>query len=297
MGKFIKIQKEQIEEALKDISRQYFVGNLKKKQKIEHINHSGLEIGLTEYKEYTTEDPHFHDIAMEFQYMISGWTKYLDVSTNVEYEFKSGDFFAIEKGTIYTQKSKKGTKILFIKVPSINDKQIYEIDENTEKWLTDGLNGIRKDHYYDDNSPKANSICPAAAVAILNDSKILMLKRKDSNKWTMPGGTLEFGESMIDCALREIKEESGYEIIITDIIGTYTDPNIKVEYSDGEVRQEFTIVYKGEIVSGQINLDDESTNYTWVDLENVEKLTMADSQKRRIEDVKKFISTGMKTLR
>lgn len=65
MGKFITIQKGQIEEALKDISRQYCVGKLKKKQKIEHINHRGLEIGLTEYKEYTTENPHFHNTAME----------------------------------------------------------------------------------------------------------------------------------------------------------------------------------------------------------------------------------------
>lgn len=297
MGKFIKIQKKEIDDALKDVTRQYFVGNLKNEQKIKHINHNGLEVGLTEYKEYSIETPHFHNTAIEFQYMISGWTKYLDVSTGKEYEFKSGDFFAIEKDTIYTQKSKKGTKILFIKVPSINDKQIYEIDKIAEDWLSEGLDLIRKDHYYDEDSPQANSICPAVAVAILNESKILMLKRKDSNKWTMPGGTLEFGESMIDCAVRETKEESGYEIRITDIIGTYTDPNIKVEYSDGEVRQEFTIVYKGEIVSGKIKLDEESTNYIWIELENIGQLPMADSQKRRIADVEKFISTGKRTLR
>ena len=36
-------------------------------------------------------------------------------------EFKKGDFYCIEKNTVYAQKSKKGTRILFIKVPSIND--------------------------------------------------------------------------------------------------------------------------------------------------------------------------------
>lgn len=296
MSNFIKIEKKQIEEVLNDISRQYFVGNLKKPQTIEHIKHEGLEIGLTDYKDYTTENPHFHNVAMEFQYMISGWTKYLDIKTGAEHEFKEGDFFAIEKDTIYAQKSKPGTKILFIKIPSINDKQTTNIDERTKQWLSEKLSSIRTDYYYDENSPKANSIRPASAVAILNENKILLLKRKDNGKWTMPGGTLEFGESMTECALREIKEESGYQIKITDIIGTYTDPNIKIEYSDGEVRQEFTIVYKGEVESGEIEIDEESTGYIWIDLDKISELPMASSQKRRLEDVVKYVASGNKTL-
>jgi hypothetical protein len=46
-----------------------------------------------------------------------------------------------------------------------------------------------------------------------------------------------------------------------DIIGTYTYPNTVVEYFDGEIRQEFTIVYMGEILSGDIQLDEGSTEY------------------------------------
>ena len=142
-----------------------------------------------------------------------------------------------------------------------------------------------------------NSIKPSAAVAILNDrQELLMLHRKDNKKWTMPGGTMEFGESMTECALREVKEESGLQINILDIIGTYTDPNIRVAYSDGEIRQEFSILYFGKAIDYDVSIDDESSQYQWVSLENALKLPLAESQRRRISDVIEYIKTGRKRM-
>lgn len=112
----------------------------------------------------------------------------------------------------------------------------------------------------------------------------------------MPGGTLEFGESMTECALREVKEESGLDVTIKDIIGTYTDPNIRVAYSDGEVRQEFTIVYYGETSGYNVELDEESSNFQWVSLDKVLSLSLADSQKRRILDVLAYLENGIRKM-
>lgn len=297
MGKFIKIEGKEIEAVLRDVSRQYFAGDLKREQQLRHIVNTDLEIGITSYKEYSYEEPHTHTVAMEFQYVLSGWTKYLDLNTGEETEFRAGDFYAIEKDTVYAQKSKAGTKILFIKAPSINDKKLVSYDDSVKGWLSEKLITERKDHYYDGAAPKANSIKPAAAAAIIDGGKILMLKRADNKKWTLPGGTLEFGESLSDCALREVREECGYQVKITDIIGTYTDPNIKVEYSDGEVRQEFTIVYKGEIEGGAMKINDEATDYCWVEISEAENLPMAESQKKRIRDIKIYSETGERFLK
>lgn len=86
----------------------------------------------------------------------------------------------------------------------------------------------------------------------------------------MLGGTLDFGESLTECAVREVKEETNLFIEIKDIIGTYTNPNILVEYSDGEVRQEFTIVYFGTANNfNEVKIDGESTKYEWVSLEEI----------------------------
>lgn len=297
MGKIITIINADILKALKDTTRQYFVGNLSRPQEITFIKDERLEIGISSYPTYQSEPTHRHEVATEYQYMISGWTEYMDVESGEVYEFKQGDFYAIEPGTAYSQRVKAGTSILFIKVPSVNDKQLVEISGDQLRWLQEKMRTVRTDYHYRDDAPKANSIRPAAAVAILNSKReLLMLHRKDNKKLTMPGGTLEFGESMTECALREVKEESGLDVKIKDIIGTYTDPNIRVAYSDGEVRQEFTIVYYGEALNYNVSLDDESSQFQWVPLDEVIGLPLADSQKRRIEDVLSYLETGSRRM-
>jgi ADP-ribose pyrophosphatase YjhB (NUDIX family) len=144
----------------------------------------------------------------------------------------------------------------------------------------------RRDYFYDPAAPRPNSIKPAAAVALFDsDGKILLLRRRDNEKWTMPGGTLDFGESLTDCAIREVREETGFNIRITGLIGTYTDPNVLIAYSDGEVRQEFTFVYSAEIEAGELVIDDESTEATWTELQRAVELPLAESQRRRLRDV------------
>ena len=297
MGQIIKILDKDIRKSLENTTRQYFAGNLSKPQEIEFIRDERLEIGISSYPKHISEPTHVHSIATEYQYMLSGWTEYMDVETGEIYEFRKGDFYAILPGTAYAQRVKAGTNILFIKTPSINDKKLVEISKEQEQWLSEKMKTVRTDYFYREDAPTANSIKPAAAVAIINDKKeLLMLHRKDNKKWTMPGGTMEFGESMTECALREVKEESGLNVEIKDIIGTYTDPNIRVAYSDGEVRQEFTIVYYGEVQGYDVKLDEESSNYVWVSFDKVLELPLADSQRRRLIDVMAYLEKGKKAL-
>ena len=297
MGRIIKIPNAVIVDALRTTTRQYFVGNLSKPQTISFIRDERLEVGISSYPNHQSEPTHIHMVATEYQYMISGWTEYMDVDTGSIYEFKKGDFYAITPNTAYAQRVKAGTSILFIKVPSINDKQSVEISGDQLRWLNEKMRTVRTDYFCQNDAPAANSIKPAAAVAILNPKReLLMLHRKDNNKWTMPGGTIEFGESMTECALREVKEESGLDVKIKDIIGTYTDPNIRVAYSDGEVRQEFTIVYYGEASNYDVILDNESSQYQWVSLDRLLDLPLADSQRRRLLDVHNYLDRGVKKM-
>ena len=112
-----------------------------------------------------------------------------------------------------------------------------------------------------------------------------------------PCGTLEFGETLLDCAIREVREETGYRVEIDGLVGTYTDPQIVVAYSDGEVRQEFTFVYHGHVVSGRLIVDQESSEATWVHLDQALELPMADSQALRIQDLQRFFKDNVMRLR
>jgi len=157
----------------------------------------------------------------------------------------------------------------------------------------------RTDYYYDENAPAPNAIKPAAAVAIFDDeNRLLLLKRKDNDKWTMPGGTMDFGESLADCAIREVKEETNLDIGLVDIVGIYTDPNILIEYSDGEVRQEFTVVYFGKVAGSlDVAIDDESKESQWVELDQIRMFEFAPSQLFRIQDLEDLYSYGQNKLR
>ena len=297
MGRIIRISSSEITEALRETTRQYLAGNLARPQLLEFIRDERLEIGISNYPDYHYEPAHKHSIATEYQYMISGWTEYMDTETNEICEFRAGDFFAILTGTSYAQRIKAGTRILFIKVPSVNDKELVDITEEQEKWLHEKMKTVRTDYYHQADAPQANSVRPAAAVAILNGrQEMLMLLRKDNQKWTMPGGTMEYNESLTDCALREVREESGLEVVIKDLIGTYTDPEIRIAYSDGEVRREFTVVYYGEALNSEVILDDESGGYRWVPVDQVPDLPLADSQRRRVLDVIEYLKNGTKSL-
>ena len=297
MGNIIVINNNEISEVLKDFSRQYLVGNLKRPQPLKYYKSSYLEVGITEYKEYSIEKTHKHTDAIEFQYVLNGYTEYIDNDTAEIYRFKKGDFYVIEKETSYAQKSKKGTSILFIKIPSINDKTLVEDHDFTIKFLSETIKSVRKDYYYDSDAPKANSVRPAASIVLIQDDKILMLKRSDNLCWSLPGGTLEHNENLITCLIREVKEECNLDIEIIDMIGTYTDPNIIVEYMDGEVRREFTIVFYGKIVGGDIKIDEESLAFDFIPIDKVLDLNMTPSQKRRIEDAISYLNNKTRVFR
>jgi len=281
-----KINSFDIESALKDTTRQYLIGKLSRPQELRYIEDENLEIGITSYENFQSELPHTHSQAFEYQYVLSGYTVYLDIETGKEYSFRTGDFYRISPGFKYAQKSKPNTKILFIKIPPGNDKQNLNSSSDVIQWLEQKLKTNRKDYTNNDIAPKANSIKPAAAIAILNENnEILLLRHQDSRKWTMPGGTHEFGESIADCAIRELKEETGLNVVVTGIIGTYTNPRTVIEYSDGEVRQEFTIVFSGRVEEGILKICVESTAYRWINVDEIETLELAESHRLRLKDV------------
>ena len=52
---------------------------------------------------------------------------------------------------------------------------------------------------------------PGVAVILFDGEKIALVKRMGSEKWSIPCGCIEYGESYVDAAVREIKEEIGID--------------------------------------------------------------------------------------
>ncbi|TFE00564.1 NUDIX hydrolase [Jeotgalibacillus salarius] len=55
-----------------------------------------------------------------------------------------------------------------------------------------------------------------AAVCLNENNEVLMVKSHDSDAWAVPSGGIEEGETPEECCVREVMEETGYEVKITD---------------------------------------------------------------------------------
>jgi 8-oxo-dGTP diphosphatase len=77
---------------------------------------------------------------------------------------------------------------------------------------------------------------------VVRDGKALIVKRAHEprkGEWSLPGGLLELGESLQDAAQREIKEETGLDVVVGPIIETFD----RVHRDDaGKIRYHFVIV-------------------------------------------------------
>jgi 8-oxo-dGTP pyrophosphatase MutT (NUDIX family) len=114
----------------------------------------------------------------------------------------------------------------------------------------------RRDFYNDSAAPKPNSLVPATTVVVPDDDRrVLLIRRSDNGRWALPGGTMDVGEYLADAAVREVKEETGLDVEIVGILGTYTDPRHVIAYDDGEVRQQFAICFESRIVGGSLLAD------------------------------------------
>lgn len=99
----------------------------------------------------------------------------------------------------------------------------------------------------------------AASVAILREGKVLLIKRAYApyqHLWTLPGGRIEPGETIEQCAIREISEEVGLLIrnprpVLVQSLG-----------KDGTFRLQ---VFVTRDFSGQLRPSDEVADHKWMD--------------------------------
>jgi ADP-ribose pyrophosphatase YjhB (NUDIX family) len=146
---------------------------------------------------------------------------------------------------------------------------------------------LRRIDYYDDpEAPQANSLVPSVNVVVVSDAdEILLIRRTDNGNWAVPGGAIDLGESVAQAAVRETLEESGIDCEITGIAGIYSDPRQVILYtSNGEVRQEFSIVLTARPLTGQPTPSSESSEVRWVPASEVLGYTMDRSMRIRIND-------------
>ena len=119
-------------------------------------------------------------------------------------------------------------------------------------------------------------IHPGARIIVENDNnEFLIVQRSDNGKFGIPAGSLEENETIEECILREVYEETGIRVKTLDVIGISTNPELEtVTYSNGDVVQYFTIEFYSNNWEGTISVkdQDEIRNARFVTADLIESL-------------------------
>ncbi|GAA0901974.1 NUDIX domain-containing protein [Streptomyces thermoalcalitolerans] len=141
----------------------------------------------------------------------------------------------------------------------------------------------RTEYYDDPNAPEPNSMVVAASAVVTDEQgRILLQRRRDNGLWALPGGGMDLTDSLPGAAVREVKEETGLDVEITGLVGTYTDPRHIIAYPDGEVRRQFNVCFTARIVGGKLTISDESTELRFVSPEDLDRLPVHHTQRLRL---------------
>jgi ADP-ribose pyrophosphatase YjhB (NUDIX family) len=147
-----------------------------------------------------------------------------------------------------------------------------------------GAKKARRVDYWDDaDAPKPTTRKPSASVIVRNSrGDLLLLRRPDSGRWTIPTGGLKKNETLTECAVRECREETGLEVEITGLVGVFSDPRHVIAYADGEVRQPVNACFTARPIGGQPTTTGEASEIAWVPPERLDDYDIHPSIRRRI---------------
>ena len=124
----------------------------------------------------------------------------------------------------------------------------------------------RTEYLNDPAAPPPTTITVTATAFVAEPGgRLLLIQRSDSGRWVLPGGALELGERITDTAVRETREETGVDILITGLIGVYSNPHHLLAYSNGEVRQQFSLCFRAHPLGGDPSPSVASLDVRWIE--------------------------------
>ena len=139
---------------------------------------------------------------------------------------------------------------------------------------------------YGERIGKGGRIRLGCSAVIFDDAreKVLLTKRADNGLWCLPGGGVDPGESVEETIIREVREETGLTIRVLRLAGVYSDPNWLVVYNKETAVQIVALNFEVEITDGEPGLSDETSDWGYFSLEEIDTLDMLLNHRNRIQD-------------
>lgn len=123
--------------------------------------------------------------------------------------------------------------------------------------------------------------CMSKAVIIVNDSILLNKCRREDGKiyYSLPGGGQKIYETLEEAVVREVKEETGYDVCVNGFIALleeiYTDKDIRAKFPTYSHR--ISHIFRASLISDKKEIptekDFEMEDSVWIPLRNIQELS------------------------
>ena len=123
----------------------------------------------------------------------------------------------------------------------------------------------------------------ADPIIITKENQIVLVKRnfypyKDC--WALPGGIVEYGETVENAAIREAKEETGLNVRLEKLVGVYSDPK-------RDPRGHFvSVCYLCKPMGGTMKISEETKEVKAFTKEEIRHLNLAFDHRKILKDLK-----------
>lgn len=123
--------------------------------------------------------------------------------------------------------------------------------------------------------------------AIFKGDRILMVRERIEDGWCMPGGWVDVGDIPSQAAVRETKEESGFDVRVNNLIGVY-DTN---RFEPLDVFHAYKLVFLAEITGGEATTSNETSEVRFFSREDIpSNLSGSRTTIRQIQDAYAVLS-------
>jgi ADP-ribose pyrophosphatase YjhB (NUDIX family) len=118
--------------------------------------------------------------------------------------------------------------------------------------------------------------------AVIKDDMILLVQEISDERWAMPGGWADVGDIPSDVAIRETKEESGYDVKPIKVIGVYDANRLGGQL---EFFHAFKIVFLCELMGGEAAASNETMDVSFFSFDDLPPLSLNRTNVNHIKEL------------
>ena len=142
--------------------------------------------------------------------------------------------------------------------------------------------------------PPTRSPVLGVGAVIWNDKDELVLIRRGKeprrDQWSIPGGHLEWGESLHDAILREVREETG---LVVEVAGLIDTVDLIVQDGSGDVTRHYVLIdFATRAVAGELRAGSDAAEARWVAFAALSDYPLWSETRRIIEESRQLVENA-----